>query len=240
MPTGAPGNRAPKLIVGRPLRDLRPGQWLAHYTAHFDTVELNASFYRLPTAEHFARWREQTPDGFLFAVKGNRFITHLKRLREPAEPLARFFEHASALGPRLGPVLWQLPPGFRRDLERLGAFLAALPEGRQRAFEFRHESWFCEPVYDVLRAYDAALCLADRGGGTTPLVRTASWVYVRLHGGLGENWRYLDTQLAAWAERIAAYRAGGAPVYAYFNNDPHGHAVYDAQRLRALLTQAGV
>ena len=215
-------------------RDVRPGRWLQFYVQHFDTVEINFSFYRLPTRENFAAWAEQAPPEFLFAVKGNRFITHLKRLSDPVEPLRRFVERADALGPTFGPVLWQLPPQFHRDQERLDAFLAALPRERQHAFEFRHDSWFVQPVYDALAAHDAALCLADRGGGTSPLEITATWTYVRFHGGLGEGWAYTEPQLHAWADRIATYRARGVPVYAYFNNDPHGHAIIDGRRLRAL------
>jgi uncharacterized protein YecE (DUF72 family) len=216
-------------------RDVRPAKWLPYYARHFPTVEINYSFYRLPTPENFATWREQVPAGFRFAVKGNRFITHLKRLREPAEPLSRFFASVDELGPTRGAILWQLPPQFHGDPTRLAEFLAALPRGPQHAFEFRHDSWYVDAVYEALARYDAALCLADRGGGTTPLVRTASWVYVRFHGGLGDGWAYTDAEIAAWAERIAGYRAESATVYAYFNNDPHGHAIADARRLRARL-----
>ncbi len=210
-------------------------QWLAYYARHFPTVEINYSFYRLPTPENFAAWRDTVPVDFRFAVKGNRFITHLKRLRDPSAPLDRFFSSVAALGPRAGPILWQLPPQLHCDLPRLSEFLAALPTTYRHAFEFRHDSWYVEPVYRALRAHDAALCLADRGGGTTPLVRTATWVYVRFHGGLGEGWAYLDRQLAEWGDRIAGYRTECTVVYAYFNNDPHGHAVADARRLRARL-----
>ncbi|HWP28207.1 MAG TPA: DUF72 domain-containing protein [Chloroflexota bacterium] len=216
-------------------RELPPRRWLQYYSAHFDTVEINYSFYRLPARETFAAWQTQVPPGFLFATKGSRFITHLKRLQDPAEPVERFFSHLAALGPTAGPILWQLPPQFACDRERLATFLAILPRAYRHAFEFRHDSWYCEPVYTLLAAYDAALCLADRGGGHTPLVRPATWTYIRFHGGLGAGWRYLDAQLTTWAERIARYRAEGAAVYAYFNNDAYGHAVSDAQRLRALL-----
>lgn len=216
-------------------RDLPPSGWLSFYARHFDTVEINYSFYRLPTRENFVAWAEDAPAGFLFAVKGNRFITHLKRLREPEEPIGRFFERADALGPTLGPLLWQLPPQFHRDVERLTAFLAVLPGTYRHAFEFRHDSWFVQPVYDALTAHDAALCLADRGGGTSPLEITAGWAYVRFHGGLDDGWAYTDEQLRTWAERIAGYRARGLPVYAYFNNDPHGHAINDCRRLARLL-----
>jgi uncharacterized protein YecE (DUF72 family) len=216
-------------------RDLPPARWLDFYCGHFDTVEINYSFYRLPSRDNFATWAERVPAGFLFAVKGNRFISHLKRLRDPAGPVGRFFERASALGPTLGPALWQLPPHFHRDVERLRTFLAALPRDCQHAFEFRHDSWFVQPVYDALAAYDAALCLADRAGGASPLEVTATWTYVRFHGGVGDGGGYTDQQLHAWAERLAAYRARGLLSYAYFNNDLHGHAIADAKRLRALL-----
>ena len=219
-------------------RDLPAGRWLQYYLRHFDTVEINYSFYRLPTAENFVAWREQVPPGFLFAVKGNRFITHLKRLSDPAEPVGRFFARAGELGPTAGPMLWQLPPTFQCDIERLEGFLAALPWEYQHAFEFRHDSWFTDGVYAALRARDAALCLADRGGGTTPLEITASWTYVRFHGGVGEGWAYTQPQLREWAERIADYRAQGLTTYAYFNNDPHGHAITDGRRLRSLLGAA--
>jgi uncharacterized protein YecE (DUF72 family) len=216
-------------------RDLPSSRWLDYYAEHFDTVEINYSFYRLPSPENFATWREQAPAGFLFATKGNRFITHLKRLHDPDEPIARFFASVVRLEETTGPILWQLPPHFHCDLERLETFLAALPREYQHAFEFRHDSWFVDTVYTALAQHDAAFCLADRGGQYAPLELTAGWTYVRFHGGLGDGWAYTDAQLAAWAERIASYRAQGRTVYAYFNNDPHGHAITDGKRLRALL-----
>jgi uncharacterized protein YecE (DUF72 family) len=214
---------------------LPAARWLAGYAREFETVEINYSFYRLPTPENFATWREQVPDGFDFAVKGNRFITHLKRLADPVEPLDRFFTSVAGLDDRLGPILWQLPPHFACDLSRLSAFLAALPRGHRHAFEFRHDSWFVQPVYALLAKHEAALCWVDRGGECSPLLPTTSWAYVRLHGGLGDGWAYLDEQLRAWADRIADARDRGLTVYAYFNNDPHGHAINDARRLRVLL-----
>src|SRR5688572_22544586 len=177
---------------------LPPARWLEYYAREFETVEINYSFYRLPTPQNFATWREQVPDGFDFAVKGNRFITHLKRLADPADPLARFFNSVSALRPRVGPILWQLPPRFACDLPRLSGFLAALSRDHRHAFEFRHDSWFVEPVYELLATHNAALCWADRGGESSPLVRTAGWAYVRFHGGLGDGWAYLDHQLRTW------------------------------------------
>jgi uncharacterized protein YecE (DUF72 family) len=214
---------------------LPPARWLEYYAREFETVEINYSFYRLPTPENFANWRKQVLDGFDFAVKGNRFITHLKRLADPSDPLERFFNSVAGLGHRSGPILWQLPPQLACDLSRLSDFLAALPRDHRHAFEFRHDSWFVEPVYRLLAAHKAALCWADRGGDSSPLVRTTSWAYVRLHGGLGDGWAYLDEQLRAWADRIVDARSRGLTVYAYFNNDPHGHAINDACRLRTLL-----
>jgi uncharacterized protein YecE (DUF72 family) len=216
-------------------RDLPASRWLEFYQEQFDTVEINYSFYRLPTRENFTAWGERVPASFLFAVKGNRFITHLKRLKEPEAPIERFFERASALGPTFGPVLWQLPPQFHRDVDRLSEFLTALPRDCRHAFEFRHDSWFVQPVYETLAAHDAALCLADRGGGTSPLEITAGWTYVRFHGGEADGWGYSDHQLDVWAERLADYRARDLTIYAYFNNDPGGHAIADGKRLRARL-----
>lgn len=216
--------------------DLRARRWLEFYARHFDTVEVNASFYRLPAESTFARWRAQTPPGFCFGVKGSRFLTHRLRLAEPAGPVSTFFERASALGEKLGPVLWQLPPSFQRDDARLEAFLAVLPPHRQ-AIELRHASWFVEPVYLLLARYQVALCLADSGGRTLPPEPrlTAPWTYLRFHAGLA-NGDYTEEQLRRWADAIAGFREQGLDVYAYFNNDWQGFAVQDARRLRELLT----
>lgn len=218
---------------------LRPADWLGYYSAHFDTVEVNYSFYRLPSRAAFAAWRAATPPGFCFAVKGSRFVTHLKRLKDPERHVPRFFERAGALEEKLGPVLWQLPPQLARDDARLAAFLGALPRERRHALEFRHGSWLDPAVYDLLRAHGVALCIADAGGRSLPPepVLTADWTYLRFHSGLADG-AYTEEQLERWAGVVRALRAGGAAVYAYFNNDAHGYAVANARRLRALLAPA--
>ncbi len=215
---------------------LASSRWLEFYATHFSTVEVNFSFNRLPGAETFAGWRAQTPPGFCFAVKGSRLITHLKRLKDPSSHVATFFAHAEALGEKLGPVLWQLPPRFRRDDERLEAFLAALPADRRQAIEFREASWFVEPVYALLARHGVALCIADSGGVTAPPEPrlTTGWTYLRFHSGLADG-NYTEAQLRHWAGVVAGFRDAGVAVYAYFNNDWEGFAVENARRLQALL-----
>ncbi|MEU6866635.1 DUF72 domain-containing protein [Streptomyces sp. NPDC046876] len=217
--------------AGRPQR-----LWLEEYAGQFATVESNNAFYRLPSPETFAAWRERTPQGFVMAVKASRFLTHIKRLREPAEPVARLMGHAAALGDRLGPVLLQLPPTLRADPQALDACLACFPPGTRVAVEPRHPSWWHPDVQAVLTARAAALCWADRGSRpVTPLWRTADWGYVRFHEGRAQPWpRYGPRALRTWAARIADTWPEGADVFAYFNNDPGGAAVHDARAFRAL------
>jgi uncharacterized protein YecE (DUF72 family) len=208
--------------------------WLARYAAEFDTVEVNATFYRLPTRAAAERWASATPQDFCFAVKASRYLTHVRRLRELAEGIRRLTGRIEPLisSGKLGPVLWQLPATFRRDDERLASALAELPPGRH-AFEFRHPSWFVDETYDTLRAHDAALVVADRApGAPTPWIGTASWTYLRFHRGRRRNGGYTRAQLEPWAERMAAVPGD---VYAYFNNDWDGLAVEDARVLLSLL-----
>ncbi|MER7463076.1 DUF72 domain-containing protein [Streptomyces sp. NPDC097981] len=221
--------------AGRPQR-----LWLEEYGRHFRTVESNNAFYRLPTAEIFEAWRERTPDGFVFAVKASRFLTHVKRLREPEEPVRRLMEHSSALGDRLGPVLLQLPPTLHADPQLLDACLACFPEGTRVAVEPRHDSWWTPDVRAVLTERTAALCWADRGSRpVTPLWRTADWGYVRFHEGRARpSPRYGRTALQSWAGRIADTWPRDADVFAYFNNDAGGAAVHDARALCRLTSQA--
>ncbi|MEU9163932.1 DUF72 domain-containing protein [Streptomyces sp. NPDC048424] len=204
--------------------------WLEEYARHFGTVESNNAFYRLPDPATFAAWRERTPPGFVMAVKASRFLTHIKRLRDPEEPVRRLMEHGGALGDRLGPVLLQLPPTLRADAEVLDACLACFPRGTRVAVEPRHDSWWTSEVRSVLVAHRAALCWADRGSRpVTPLWRTAEWGYVRFHEGRARPFpRYGRTALTSWAGRIADTWPPDADVFAYFNNDAGGAAVVDA------------
>ncbi len=211
-------------------------QLLPFYAAHFASVEINFSYYKLPERAAFARWRQQVPPGFLFAVKGSRYLTHMKKLKDPEEPLARLMERARGLEDALGPILFQFPAQWRRDLERLERFVAALePYAPQRfAFEFRHPSWLVPEVYHLLQRARAALCLPVGWGLPRDEQLTAPWTYLRMHGGqYGVG--FSEAELQAWAERIRRFQEQGADVYVYFNNDPSGYAVRDAARLRALL-----
>jgi len=216
--------------------ELPERSWLEFFCRQFDTVEINNSFYRLPLESTFAAWRKQTPEGFCFAVKASRFITHIKRLKDPADPIERFFSRVQALGPRTGPILWQLPPSMKRDDDRLAAFLAALPRAYRHAFEFRHKSWLDAAVYGLLAEYDAALCIPDRPDLPCAVERPASWSYVRLHGSAENGGRYDAAELDRWAERIRRLRADDAAVYVYFNNDQRGFAIDNARALRDKLT----
>jgi uncharacterized protein YecE (DUF72 family) len=213
-------------------------RWLEHYATLFDTVEVNSTFYRLPGIEAVRGWVEQSPDGFRFAVKMSRYLTHIRRLGGLETGIPLFYERIVPLArsPKLGPVLWQLPPTFKRDDERLATTLAALPGGRH-AFEFRHPTWYAEEVYALLESHSAALVIPDSPRYPfRELVLTADWTFVRLHHGTrGRNGNYSETELREWAERIDGWRAAGTDVYAYFNNDWEGYAVRNGLRLRALL-----
>lgn len=215
--------------------------WLAHYSARFATVELNNAFYRLPEATTFADWGQALPDDFVVAVKASRYLTHVRRLREPEEPVHRLMERAGALGPKLGPVLLQLPPNLRVDAPALARTLRAFPRGTRVAVELRHESWFVPAVREVLREAGAAACLTDTAGRPGPLWRTADWGYLRLHGGRGlPPTCYGRTALATWARRLADSWPAGADVFVYFNNDAHGCAPRDARRFAAAAARVGL
>jgi uncharacterized protein YecE (DUF72 family) len=211
--------------------------WLEYYARRFDTVEVNATFYRLPTVKAVRGWVDQTPDEFVFAVKGSRYLTHVKRLTDLGPGLERFYERIEPLvrSPKLGPVLWQLPPTFRRDDERLADALDRLPPGRH-CFEFRHASWFADEVMRLLREHGVALVIADR-----PQIRafqtrepTTDWAFVRFHAGTrGRRGNYSETELREWAERIRSWPV--TATFVYFNNDWEGFAPRNAMRLRDLL-----
>ena len=213
-----------------------PGQTaLQQYARIFDTVELNASFYRMPTERAMRAWLEDTPEDFLFAAKTSRFITHRKRLREPEIHIPIFYGRIWGLQPKLGPLLIQLPPNFGCDLDRLCAFLDLLPPHRY-AVEFRHESWWVPAVEDALRARNVAFCQFHLAGRETPEVVTADFVYVRLHGpGAAYQGSYSDGTLQEWRTRTARWQGEGRDVYLYFDNDEKAYAAEDARRLRQMI-----
>jgi uncharacterized protein YecE (DUF72 family) len=208
--------------------------WLPQYARWFDTVEMNATFYRLPTAAAVERWRTLVPARFVFAVKGSRYLTHMKRLLDAGSGLARFYEPISRFGAKLGPVLWQLPPRFQPDLERLDRFLSRLPAGRH-AVEFRDASWYSDETCDVLERHGAAFCEHDQIPRPPPRF-TADWRYLRFHGTTGRYaGRYGEGALRPVAEDLLRSSRAGRDAFVYFNNDIGGHAVRDALALLALV-----
>jgi uncharacterized protein YecE (DUF72 family) len=216
---------------------LPPRRWLEHYARHFDTVEVNSTFYRLPRENAVATWERETPPDFLFAVKMSRYVTHIKRLRDLPPSIELFYSRIRPLAEssKLGPVLWQLPPGFRRDDERLAQALEALPPGRH-CFEFRDETWFAAHVYELLRRHGVALVIGDTPRWPFQAHElTADWTFIRFHHGhRGRNSNYSEGELEEWAQRIEEW-AGRADVYAYFNNDRNGYAVRNGLWLRQRL-----
>jgi uncharacterized protein YecE (DUF72 family) len=212
-------------------------RWLEHYATVLDTVEVNTTFYRLIGRDAVARWVTQTPQGFLFAVKASRYLTHVKRLREIGDGIARLYERLEPLvqAGRLGPVLWQLPESFHRDDERLASALGELPPGNH-AVELRHSSWFVPDVYALLREHRVALVIGDRPGHLSERCEaTTPWRYVRMHyGSRGRRGNYSARELETWAQRIHRWRADGE-VYVYFNNDWEGFAVRNAKALQKML-----
>ena len=204
-------------------------RWFERIMRDFRTVELNVSFYRLPRREVFAGWRERSPGDALITVKASRYLTHIKRLRDPGPSVAMLMERASALGSKLGPVLVQLPPDLPAAPEDLAATLDAFPAGTRLAVEPRHDSWWTDEVRALLAERGAAQVWADRKGrAIAPLWRTADWGYLRLHEGSAQPWpNYTRGELAGWAERLAATWAPDEDAFVYFNNDPGGAAVMD-------------
>ena len=209
--------------------EVKQAKWLEFYAERFSTVELNNAFYRLPEDVTFSAWAERTPADFVMAVKMSRFLTHIKRLADPEEPVQRFLGRASALGPKLGPVLLQLPPQFAINLERLERTLALFPKRVRVAVEFRHHSWFTDDVRRLLEAHGAALCLADSPYRRTPNWRTADWGFLRFHEGTGSPRPcYRSEALQSWIETLSAGWSHDDDVYVYFNNDFRACALHDA------------
>lgn len=208
---------------------------LGYFATRFRTVELNNPFYRLPTAEMFQRWRDATPASFRFAVKASRYITHIKRLRDVADELSLFLERADHLGPKLGPILFQLPPTQQLELARLRAFLDLLSSKRQWVLEFRHPSWHTGDVYQLLTEHGVALCIPVGGGLHPDRVTTAPFTYFRMHRGREPAGGFTSDELVSWAAQIRGLRTAGKVTYVYFNNDWGGFAIRDAVKLRDLL-----
>jgi uncharacterized protein YecE (DUF72 family) len=217
-------------------RDLPRDRWLEHYATEFDTVELNNSFYRLPGADQFRRWADRVPARFRFAVKASRYLTHVKRLRDPDEPIRRFWTRVRHLGPRRGPVLYQLPPRWKPDLDRLEAFLDAVPRAAQ-AVEIRDRRWYGPTTFALLEGARVALVLHDMPGSASEPVPVGPLVYIRFHGaGAKYGGSYSPQLLSAWADRVAGWAREGLPVWAYFNNDAAAHATRDADRFRSYVS----
>jgi uncharacterized protein YecE (DUF72 family) len=210
-------------------------QELAYYAARFRTVELNNPFYRLPTPEMFIRWRERTPSDFDFAVKASRYITHIKRLHNVADEIALFMERATVLGPKLGPVLFQLPPTQQLDTVRLRNFLALLTQGQRWVMEFRHPSWHTGETYQLLAAAGVALCIPVGGRLEAAHITTAPFTYIRMHRGQEPAGGFTSEELKSWAARVRALATSGKEVYIYFNNDWEGFALRDAVKFERLL-----
>ena len=221
--------------------DLPKRRWLEHHAAAFGTVEVNNAFYRLPARAVFEGWAARTPHDYVMTVKVSRFLTHVKRLREPQEPVSRLLDRVAGLGCKAGPLLLQLPPTLRCDTGLLDGCLRCFPTGTRVVVEPRHGSWWVPEVREALTAHRAALCWADRASRpVAPLWRTAGWGYLRLHLGGGEQvWPYDETVLAAWADRLCETWDDGEDVFVYTNNDPGGAAVRDAVTLARLLRERG-
>jgi uncharacterized protein YecE (DUF72 family) len=222
-----------------PAKGCPPSRWLEFYAQHFPTVEVNSTFYRLASRDAVARWTKQTPDDFVFSPKVSRYITHIKRLSDMGEPVARFYDGIEPLvkSPKMGPVLWQLPENFHRDDERLRHALDHLPAGRH-AFEFRHPSWFNDDVYSLLRARDVALVIGDDPQRPFQAYEfTTAFTFIRFHGGKrGRYGNYSDAEIREWAERIGRW-ADERPAFVYYNNDWNGYAINNARLLTKLVAR---
>ncbi len=209
---------------------------LAYYFEHFDTVELNNSFYRLPGKSALISWRDSTPSNFVFAAKGSRFLTHMKKLKDAGQGLTRFLDAIETLDRKLGPILFQLPPNWELDLDRLTTFCATLPGRHRYAFEFRNATWNVPPVYELLSRHNMAYCAFHLAGEHSPIEITADFTYVRLHGPGGKyQGSYSHEDLHEWSTRIGAWRRDLKAIYVYFDNDQAGYAAKDALRLRSLV-----
>lgn len=219
---------------------LPKSQWLEFYTSRFDTVELNNTFYRLPREKTFQDWHRKSPPGFVFSLKGSRFISHVKKFKDPQETWGNFYNRAKLLEEKLGPVLFQTPPSWRVNLDRLKDLLAVVPSSVRLAFEFRHPSWFKKEVYQVLEGHQAGLCWVSSPDWPTAEVLTADFVYLRFHGQKRlYSSNYSGQELKEWADKFGKWLKEGRDVYAYFNNDALGYAPKNAETLMKLVEGEG-
>jgi len=215
---------------------LPKNKWLEFYARHFPTVELNNTFYRLPTEKALKTWYDSSPSDFTFALKVSRYITHIKRLKDCAGEVKNFMSRVAILKEKMGPLLYQLPPGLHRDDEKLSSFLAVLPRGLKHIIEFRHDSWFAEDVYDILRRHQVGFCVFDMPKLTSPVMATTDFAYIRFHGsGSLYSSRYTDEEMADWARKISRLAGKLKSVYIYFNNDTAGYALDNAVTIREYL-----
>ena len=216
--------------------DAPSGEWLDFYASSFSSVELNNTFYQLPEESTLEEWKEQTPPDFLFAAKASRYITHMKKLKDPKPSVRTFFERMRALQPKLGAVLFQLPPNWRFNQERLAEFLAALPTGHRYAFELWGPSWINPHSLDMLHTHQSAFCIYEFDGRIAPKEVTADFVYIRLHGpGEAYEGHYDPSTLSGWAGAISSWLRAGKEVFCFFDNDQAGHAPQNALRLQEML-----
>lgn len=217
---------------------LKNALWLNYYAETFSTVEINSTFYRMPRDSTVKSWFEKVPEGFLFSVKANQYITHRKRLHDCKDSLEYFFKVMQHFRSKLGPILFQLPPSFKVNPERLIEFVGLLDKSHQYTFEFRHESWFTEEIYDILRENEIALCITDLNGSLSPEEITSHFTYIRLHGPQkAYQGTYGKSQLEHWQKKIEKWTASGISVFCYFDNDDKGYAIQDAKTLQTILNK---
>ena len=218
---------------------MRRENWLEYYAQHFDTVEINNTFYHMPREQTMINWCDKVPPNFLFAVKASRYITHIKKLRNTTEEVARFLALAGLLGDRLGPILYQLPPSLRKNLQRLDEFILSLPNRDCAVFEFRDKSWYDQETFDLMNERGVALCVHDMGDKAPPRLVTGHVAYVRFHGTSGRYaGNYPDSMLQDWADWLKAQIPNVRAIHAYFNNDVSGHALNNARTLRQMMGTA--
>lgn len=216
--------------------ELPRSKWFEYYARHFDTVEINNTFYHLPKEQTLQRWHELAPENFLFAVKANRYITHIKKLNDASEPLERFFERVNLLKDKLGPILYQLPPSLHKNLDLLAGFIKLLPKDKLAVFEFRHESWYADETFDLLGKSGVGFCIHDMPGNESPRIVTGEIIYLRFHGTTDRYaGSYPKSQLQDWANWLKTQARKARAIYVYFNNDSQAHAIKNAQQLKDLV-----